>query len=213
MAVKRLLTSRAAIIALVVSFATHWAVGGVRNTLVPLFGEAALGMSTVGIGWLLTGASVANVAVIRHAGQAIDAGRRAVTIWSLAGFALSVAIAAFAGAPWLLFVATLMIGATKGYAGVVPVAVITDAAHRSIYGSAIWFQRTATSLGLAIVPFTAGALADAFGFRPAFVVAACLLAAVALLAVLMPETATIDPSAKAVGLRRRRQPSTSPDMS
>jgi MFS transporter, DHA1 family, multidrug resistance protein len=217
-AVKQLLTSRAAIIALVVSFVTHWAVGGVRNTLVPLFGEAALEMSTVGIGWLLTGASVANVAVIRHAGQAIDAGRRAVTIWSLAGFALSVAIAAFAGAPWLLFVATLMIGATKGYAGVVPVAVITDVAHRSIYGSAIGFQRTATSLGLAIGPFTAGALADAFGFRTAFIVAACLLAAVALLAVLMPETATIDPSAKPRRLHRRlhrrrlRHPSTSPDV-
>lgn len=206
-AIRTLLSGRATIIALVVSFVVHWGVGGIRNTLVPLFAEAGLGMGSVGTGWLLSGASLANVAVLRHAGRAIDAGRRPVTVWSLLGFALSVALAGFAGAPWVLFVTTLMIGATKGYAGVVPVAVITDVADRSIYGSAIGLQRTATSLGLATGPFTAGLLADTFGFRTAFVLAAAFLAVTGLLALTMPETT---PATSAGPRRVPSSPPTSP---
>ncbi len=186
--IRRLLTTPAAAIALAVSFFTHWAVGGVRNTLVPLFGEASLAMTPVTIGWLLTATAVANVAVIRHAGRVIDRGRRVVTIVSTAVFAFAIGAAGFAAAPWALFAAILLFGAAKGYSAVVPIAVITDVADRRVYGSAIGFQRTATSLGLATGPFTAGLLADTFGFRASFLVAAALVAGAAVLAVAMPET-------------------------
>lgn len=187
--IRRLLTTRAAVIALIVSFATHWAVGGVRNTLVPLFGEASLGMSAVAIGWLLTATSLANVAVIRHAGRVIDRGRRVVTIVSTLVFAAAIAVAGFAVVPWALFAAILTVGAAKGYAAVVPVAVITDVADRRIYGSAIGFQRTATSLGLATGPIVAGFFADTWGFRTAFLLAATIVGVAGLIALAMPETA------------------------
>lgn len=198
---RRLLTSRAAVIALIVSFATHWAVGGVRNTLVPLFGEAALGMSPVRIGWLLTATSITNVVVIRHAGRVIDRGRRVVTIVSTALFALAIAFAAFAFSPWTLFAVMLVVGAAKGYAAVVPVAVITDVADRRVYGTAIGFQRTATSLGLATGPFTAGFLADTVGFRSAFLAAASLVAAASLIAIALPETAGVATARRAARTR------------
>lgn len=190
---RRLLTSRAAVIALITSFGTHWAVGGVRNTLAPLFAEASLAMTPVTIGWLLTATSIANVVVIRHAGQVIDRGRRFVTIVSTGVFAVAIALAGFAFSPWTLFAAMLLVGAAKGYAAVVPVAVITDVADRRVFGTAIGFQRTATSLGLATGPFTAGLLADTLGFRAAFLVAAGLVAVAACTAIALPETARLPP--------------------
>lgn len=184
----RMFSTRAAIIALIVSFFTHWAVGGVRNTLVPLFGESTFGMGPVSIGWLLTATAIANVIVIRHAGQMIDRGRRLVTIVSMGVLGVAALLAGFSSAVWALFAATLLFGAAKGYAAVVPLATLTDLADRRIYGTVVGIQRTATSLGLVIGPISVGLLADAFAFRTVFVIAGALVLAAALLSMAMPET-------------------------
>ncbi|MEX2533121.1 MAG: MFS transporter [Nitriliruptoraceae bacterium] len=182
------LKNRAAILALVMSFIAYVAIGGGRSTLLPLFGDAGLGMSPVAIGWLLSIALVGSVIVVPHAGRSIDHGRRRVAIASIVLFAIAMVLAGFSTAAWMLLVASLITGMAKGYSAAAPVAIITDVADKRIFGSVIGFQRTAASLGLVVGPYLAGLLADLWGFRAAFLAIAAILAVTAAALGTMPET-------------------------
>ena len=183
-----LLKNRAAILALIMSFIAYVAIGGGRGTLLPLFGDAGLGMSPLAIGWLLSIALVGSVLVVPHAGRSIDHGRRRVAIASMVLFAVAMVLAGFSTAAWMLFIASLITGMAKAYSAAAPVAIITDVADKRIFGSVIGFQRTAASLGLVVGPYLAGLLADLWGFRAAFLAIAVILAVTAAALGTMPET-------------------------
>lgn len=183
-----LLKNRAAVLALVMSFIAYVAIGGGRGTLLPLFGDAGLGMSPLAIGWLLSIALIGSVLVVPHAGRSIDHGRRRVAIASIVLFAIAMVLAGFSTAAWMLFIASLITGMAKGYSAAAPVAIITDVADKRIFGSVIGFQRTAASLGLVVGPYLAGLLADLWGFRAAFLAIAGILAVTAAALGTMPET-------------------------
>ena len=185
---RELFRQRPVILALVMTFLIYVAIGGGRNTLLPLYADAGLAMSPIAIGWLLSVALIGSVIVVNHAGKAIDHGRRRVAVLSTALFAVAMLLAGLANVVWLLFVASLVTGMAKGYSAAPPVAIITDVAHRSVYGSAMGLQRAAASLGLVVGPYAAGVLADAIAFRDAFFVFMVMLAFTALLLTTLPET-------------------------
>ncbi len=188
-----LLRHRAVPLVLALSFGVFWVVSGVRNTLIPVFAETVLGLGPVASGWLLTAAGFGSLAVLRHAGRAIDRGRRPVLVAGTLAMAVSVAALALAVDPWVLAGVTLLLGVTRGYAGVVPVTVIVDVADRRVQGTAIGLQRTATGLGLTVGPYTAGLLVDGVGYAATFVGVGAVLAGLALLGLRTPETGVAPP--------------------
>jgi len=185
---RELFKQRPVILALLMTFLIYIAIGGGRNTLLPLYADAGLSMSPIAIGWLLSIALFGSVIVVPHAGRAIDHGRRRVAVSSVALFAVAMLMAGLADVVWLLFMASLVTGMAKGYSAAPPVAIITDVAHRSVYGSAMGLQRAAASLGLVVGPYGAGVLADAVAFRDAFFVFMVILALTALILTTLPET-------------------------
>lgn len=185
---RELFRQRPVILALLMTFLVYVAIGGGRNTLLPLYADAGLSMTPIAIGWLMSVALIGSVIVVNHAGRAIDHGRRRVAVSSTAMFAFAMLLAGFANVIWLLFVASLVTGMAKGYSAAPPVAIITDVAHRSVYGSAMGLQRAAASLGLVVGPYGAGVLADIVSFRDAFFVFMVILAGTALLLTTLPET-------------------------
>jgi MFS family permease len=195
-----LLRTPAMLLALTATVVVFIVRAGVRSTLLPLFAQQELGLSEVAIGLLLTVVAVGSVMVVAHAGKALDRhGRRPVMRWSLAGTAVAVALFALAGLPWMLVPLALALGASSGYAGVVPPVVVADVAAAEIRTTAIGVQRMATDAGLLVGPVAVGAASDGFGYRFAFVAAGVLVLAAAAAAVWMPET-----------LDRRRGPGTRP---
>lgn len=184
-----LLRSNAYVGVLVVTFTFYAMRGATKNNLGPLFAESELGMSELGIGVMLAIASVANVAVLAHAGGVLDRrGRRPVIIWSLVGTGLSVGGLSVVYADWLLVVAMIVMASATGYGAVAPTTVTADVAPPEIRGTAIGVQRVVTDLGHMLGPALAGMTVDRLGFRPGFAVLGAVTLAVLLVAVRMPET-------------------------
>lgn len=188
-AVWSLLRDRRLVLANVAGMATLWTVGGVRNTLVPLFAEARFGMRATTIGAILGLAALMNVVSIGPGGRIADkAGRRPSIRIGVVSLALTTALLAFVAAPWMLVVAVGASGLAKGLASVAPLAVVADVVTGDLRGTAVGIARTASELGLVLGPVMVGQLADIAGLRGAFAWSAVLLALVAGAAFAMPET-------------------------
>ena len=184
-----LLRGNAYVGVLVVTFTFYAMRGAIKNNLGPLFAESELGMSELAIGIMLAIASVANVAVLAHAGGMLDRrGRRPVIIWSLVGTGVSVGALSLVYADWLLVVAMIVMASATGYGAVAPTTVTADVAPPEIRGMAIGVQRVVTDLGHMLGPILAGVAVDGLGFRLGFAVLGAATLAVLGVAVRMPET-------------------------
>lgn len=204
---RHLLRGHAYVGVLVVTFTFYAMRGAIKNNLGPLFAESELGMTELGIGLMLAVASIANVAVLAHAGGVLDRrGRRPVILWSLVGTGLSVGVLSVVYVDWLLVVAMIVMASATGYGAVAPTTVTADVAPPEIRGAAIGVQRVVTDLGHMLGPALAGMAVDRLGFRPGFAVLGAVTLAVLLLAVRMPEThrlvATSAPTARVRGVAR-----------
>lgn len=187
--VRDLLQLRAFVVVLVVTFAFFAMRGGMRNSVVPLFAEAELGMTSVGIGVMIAVSSVFNIAVLGHAGSALDrVGRRPVITWSLLATGLSVVAVALVTSDWALVLVMIVLASATGYGSVAPTTVTADIAPPALRGKAIGVQRMITDLGHMLGPLLAGLAADQLGFRTSFVVIGVLVVLVVVLPARMPET-------------------------
>lgn len=184
-----LLHSRAYVGVLAVTFTFYALRGGIRNSLAPLFAEAELGMTEVAIGVMLAIGSVANVAVLAHAGSLLDRrGRRPVIVWALVATGLSVAAVSVVSTDWLMVATMVVLASATGYGAVAPTTVTADVAPAAIRGTAIGVQRVVTDLGHMLGPGLAGLAADRFGLRPGFAVLGAAALVVVPVALSMPET-------------------------
>jgi MFS family permease len=184
-----LLQLRAFLVVLVVTFAFFAIRGGMRNSVVPLFAEAELGMTSFGIGVMIAISSIFNIAVLGHAGSALDrAGRRPVITWSLLATGLSVLAIALVTSDWALVLVMIVLASATGYGSVAPTTVTADIAPPALRGTAIGIQRMVTDLGHMLGPLLAGLAADQLGFRTSFVVIGVLVVAVVVLPARMQET-------------------------
>jgi MFS transporter, DHA1 family, multidrug resistance protein len=186
---RHLLRRRDFLTTIFLNFSYLWMVAAVFDTLVPLFGEEALGMSPGAIGVIFSVALATELVVLYPAGSAADRlGRRPVVIPSMAALAVAVAALGLAPNPLVLGALMALLGIASGYAGVPPGAMLADVAPGERTGTAVGLFRFAGDVGFVLGPLVAGVAASAFGFRLAFWISAIPIVVGLILAVRTPET-------------------------
>jgi MFS family permease len=171
------------------NFAYLWMVIAVYDTLVPLFGDDRLNMSTVGIGVVFAVALVAEMLTLYPAGLLADRrGRKFVLVPTMAGLAVMVAVLGYASTPIVFGILMFGLGLMSGAAGVTPGAMLADVAPDQRSGTAVGVFRFAGDLGFVLGPLVAGWATNAFGFQGAYWIASIPLVVATVLAARAPET-------------------------
>jgi MFS family permease len=187
--IRRLVRDPTFLLVLLAAFTVFAVRSGMGSTLMSLFAAERFGFSQTAIGLLLTASAAGNLAVLVFAGRSVDnAGRRRtlrIGLWATVPVAVGFAVAV---SPWMLFVFAAGLGMAKGFASVVPAAVVSDLATPEIRGTAVGIPRMMADLGLLAGPFLTGLMADHLGFSTAFLVTGGFVVLVALAAGFMRET-------------------------
>lgn len=187
--VGRLVARPGFVTACVLNFAYLWMIGGIIDTLVPLFGAEGLGMSEAGIGIAFAVTLVAEFAVILHAGALSDRiGRRAVAVPAFAALAVTGSVIGLAPSVLAFGAMLALLGLASGYAGVPPGAMLSDVSPAEGSGTAVGAFRFCGDLALVLAPATAGVTTAAFGFGGAFALASIPVFVAALVVARTPET-------------------------
>jgi MFS family permease len=177
-------------VAVLVANATYfWFVAGVISTLLALFAQDTIGLTTFQIGLALAVLSVAEFAVLFIAGSLTDRlGRKAVLLPSMIAIAAVVALTGLATTVPMFVLALAVLGVVSGFGGVPQSVMLADVVPPRLQPAAIGVYRFVGDLGFVVGPLLAGAMATHFGFAWAFAASALpCLAAAALLAT-VPET-------------------------
>jgi MFS family permease len=181
-----LLSDRTFITVVALNMAFFWVVAGGYDTLVPLFGKEALGMSTVGVGGVFAIAVGAEFIVLYPAGSISDRfGRKRILVPSLAALAVMMTAVGWATTPVMLGVLMGVLGLTSGSAASGPAAMLADVAPAEGSGTAVGLFRFFGDLGFVLGPLVGGVAASAFGFKWAF---AAMAAPVVVAMVLVART-------------------------
>jgi MFS transporter, ACDE family, multidrug resistance protein len=166
-----------------------WIIAGVYSTLIPLFGNEEVGLSTVGIGLGLAAASITEFAALFPAGRATDRiGRKAVLVPGYAVMAVSLLLWPSATTPVLFVVANGVFGLISGFAGMPQAPMLSDVTDEDGRGSAVAMFRFCGDLGFILGPLAAGAVADRYGYGPAFAISGVPLLVALAFALTIRET-------------------------
>jgi MFS family permease len=175
-------------IALVISFGTGFILFGMGRSIVPLFMVEDMHVSTTYMGIGFTMASIANGALLLRAGRLSDErGRRFVAIVGSAALTISTALLLFTVQAWIFFPAMIFSGIAGAYLSTVPGSLVGDVL-KGKGGQVIAVMQMSGDFAAMIAPILLGAISDAGGFRPAFIVATALVAAVFMVTTRIPET-------------------------
>ena len=175
-------------IALVISFSTGFILFGMGRSIVPLFMVEDMHVSTTYMGVGFTMASIANGALLLRAGRLSDEkGRRFVAVIGSSALFISTALLLFTVQAWIFFPAMIFSGIAGAYLSTVPGSLVGDVL-KGKGGQVIAVMQMSGDFAAMIAPVLLGAISDAGGFRPAFVLATILMAAVVLVATRIPET-------------------------
>jgi MFS transporter, DHA1 family, multidrug resistance protein len=189
------LRDRAFITVIALNMAFFWVVAGGYDTLVPLFGKEALGMSTVGVGGVFAIAVGAEFIVLYPAGSISDRfGRKHVLIPALAALTVMMAAVGWATNPVMLGVLMGVLGLTSGSAASGPAAMLADVAPAEGSGTAVGLFRFFGDLGFVLGPLVGGVAASAFGFKWAFAAMAAPVVVAMVLVARTPETLRTTPA-------------------
>jgi MFS family permease len=166
-----------------------WMIAGVYSTLIPLFANETVGLSTVGIGAGFAVASITEFAILFPAGKATDRiGRKAVLVPGYALLAIALVLWPLATTPALFALACGIFGLITGYSGVPQAPMLSDVTEDEQRGSAVAVFRFVGDLGFVFGPLVAGVSADAWGYGPAFALAAIPVLVAMAFAISIPET-------------------------
>ncbi len=175
-------------IALVISFSTGFIIFGMGRSIVPLFMVEEMQVSTTYMGVGFTLASIVNGALLLRAGRISDEkGRRLVAIVGSSALFISTALLLITVQSWIFFPAMIFSGVAGAYLATVPGSLIGDVL-KGKGGQVIALQQMSGDFAAMVSPILLGAISDAGGFRPAFLVATILMAAVVLVSTRIPET-------------------------
>jgi DHA1 family multidrug resistance protein-like MFS transporter len=184
-----LLRDRSFVTVTALNMAFFWVVAGGYDTLVPLFGKEALGMSTVGVGGVFAIAVGAEFVVLYPAGSFSDRfGRKRVLIPALAALAVMMTVTGWATTPVMLGILMGVLGLTSGSAASGPAAMLADVAPAEGSGTAVGLFRFSGDLGFVLGPLVAGVMASSFGFKWAFAAMAAPVVVAMILVARTPET-------------------------
>lgn len=175
-------------IALAISFSTGFILFGMGRSIVPLFMVEDMKVSTTYMGVGFTLASIANGLLLLRAGRLSDEkGRRFVAIVGSSALFISTALLLFTVQAWIFFPAMIFSGIAGAYLATVPGSLIGDVL-KGKGGQVIALMQMSGDFAAMIAPVLLGAISDAGGFRPAFLLATILMAAIVLMTTRIPET-------------------------
>ena len=175
-------------IALVISFSTGFILFGMGRSIVPLFMVEEMKASTTYMGVGFTLASIANGLLLLRAGRLSDEkGRRFVAMVGSSALFISTALLLLTYDKWVFIPAMIFSGIAGAYLSTVPGSLVGDVL-KGKGGQVIAVLQMSGDFAAMIAPVLLGAISDAGGFRPAFILATILMAAVVLVTTRIPET-------------------------
>jgi MFS family permease len=174
-------------------FAFRWVTSGVRFSLIPLFATEVVRTSGAVLGFGLTLAALAQLALVWPAGRLADTlGRRALAWPAYAAFGVVVAASGLATTVPAFLVLMACHGIATGLTAVTPPAIVGDVVPAERAGVGVGALSTAGDLGSVVGPLLCGWIAGQAGYGWAFGVTGALLLAAAVVAFRMRETLTAD---------------------
>jgi MFS family permease len=174
--------------ALIISFITSWVLFGMSRSILPLFlvEDIKVTPSFMGLGFTIT--TIINGALLLKAGKLSDIkGRRFSAVIGTSFLTLFILAIAFTIHPWMFLAASVIAGFGGAFLSTTPSAIVGDVLEGK-GGQVIGLFQMAGDAGAMVAPVVLGAVADYYGFRPAFLVSAVLMAGAVLVAIKLPET-------------------------
>jgi MFS family permease len=187
--IRGFLGQRTFVTATALNLTFFWVVAAGFDTLVPLFGKEALGMSPLAVGVAFSLAVFSEFLVLYPAGARSDRmGRRPLAVASLIGLGVMMTALGFAPSAVVLCALMFLTGVTSGAYAAIPAAMLADIAPERGAGTAVGAFRFAGDLGFVIGPTVAGAMAQGLGFRAAFAGLCAPIVLTLILVLRTPET-------------------------
>ncbi len=132
--------------------------------LLPLIGTSKFDLDMTTIGMILTGGALANLGVITVTARlARLVGRVWVIVIASCLTLMACALLAFAQQAWMLWLCSILFGATSGLAAPTIIAYVADIAPENQRGPAMGLLRTMQDLSLILGPLCTGLLSDHLG--------------------------------------------------
>lgn len=165
-----------------VTFVLFFHSGGFVSTVVPVLGDANLGLDAAAIGLAISLGTVVRFSAALAGGNLSDRyGRRAILIPGLAIMGLGALMFNFASSV-ALFTAAIMVMALGRFGNSLPTTIIIDQTPPRLWGRAIGINRFTGDIGAVVGPLALGWVVDHFGLGVSTYVMVALVWGVMLLA-------------------------------
>ena len=174
--------------AMAISFLTNWFLFGLRNSILPLFAEEQLGVSTTTLGLGFTVAAIVQGIALVYVGKLSDfRGRKFALMIGSFTLLSGVATIIISSNWWYYMLAMVLFGIGGAFEGTGASAVVGDL-FGGKGGRVIALFQMAGDFGNIISPVLLGWLVDAHSYRPAFIATAAVFSITLLLSARIPET-------------------------
>ena len=174
--------------ALIISFITAWVLFGMSRSILPLFmvEEIKVSPSFMGLGFTIS--TVINGIFLMKAGKLSDInGRRYSAVIGTSFLTLFILALAVTTEPWMFLAASVIVGFGGAFLSTTPSAIVGDVLEGK-GGQVIGLFQMAGDAGAMVAPLILGAIADGYGYRPAFLVTAALMLVAVAVSIKLPET-------------------------
>jgi MFS family permease len=174
--------------ALIISFITSWVLFGMSRSILPLFmvEEIKVSPSYMGLGFTIS--TVINGIFLMKAGKLSDInGRRYSAVIGTSFLTLFILALALTTEPWMFLAASVIVGFGGAFLSTTPAAIVGDVLEGK-GGQVIGLFQMAGDAGAMVAPLILGAIADGYGYRPAFLVSAALMLVAVAVSIKLPET-------------------------
>ena len=174
--------------ALIISFITAWVLFGMSRSILPLFmvEEIKVSPSYMGLGFTIS--TIINGLFLLKAGKLSDInGRRYSAVIGTSFLTLFILALALTTEPWMFLAASVIVGFGGAFLSTTPSAIVGDVLEGK-GGQVIGLFQMAGDAGAMVAPLILGAIADGYGYRPAFLVSAALMLVAVAVSIKLPET-------------------------
>ncbi len=170
---------------------------GARQTIMPLLGATALGLSTASLGWIFSLMAIVNMLLVVPSAFIADRlGRKWTIVPSGVLVGLTLFMIGSADTYWVFFAGAMLHSVAASLSGPAPAAYAVDISPPGLRGLGMGMFRSGGDVGFMIGPPLVGFVADRGGFGAAMYTNGVIMIAVSLLFLFAGETG---------GRTRRRQ--------
>ena len=158
------------------------------RSILPLFmvEEIKVSPSYMGLGFTIS--TIINGLFLLRAGKLSDInGRRYSAVIGTSFLTLFILALALTTEPWMFLAASVIVGFGGAFLSTTPSAIVGDVLEGK-GGQVIGLFQMAGDAGAMVAPLILGAIADSYGYRPAFLVSAALMLVAVAVSIKLPET-------------------------